>query len=288
MSHTKHHQLKLDIQHQPQPDRNAASGGRSFYFFDFDDNVMFLPTPIYLFEKESRREHAVSTGHFAKIHGLVGKPGAFEEMQLDLDDQAGSFRRFRDQEDIAPGSGSQNFVSDMRAALRSAPFEWKGPSWDFFLHAVVNKRPISIITARGHHPETLKRGITELVHQGYLPHQPHYQSIFPVSHPPTQTALSGTDGTRIVAELKKLAIIQAVEDSFEHYGENPDHRFGMSDDDPKNIALVIEAMVLLKKRYPHNAFFVIDASQDPVIHTEVLADHTEVLEMSRSDQLRLF
>ena len=49
-------QLELPIPRVAEPDRNFKDGGRSFYFFDFDDNVAFLTTPLFLFEKSTGRE----------------------------------------------------------------------------------------------------------------------------------------------------------------------------------------------------------------------------------------
>ena len=37
-------------------DRNADYGGRSFYFFDLDNNILHLPTEIILFHRETRQE----------------------------------------------------------------------------------------------------------------------------------------------------------------------------------------------------------------------------------------
>ena len=34
----------------------------SFYFFDIDDNLLFLPTKIYLWNAETRSERVVSSG----------------------------------------------------------------------------------------------------------------------------------------------------------------------------------------------------------------------------------
>ena len=58
-------QLELPISRPRVPDRNADKGGRSFYFFDFDDNVMRLNTCIYIFNRRTGAELPLSTRRFA-------------------------------------------------------------------------------------------------------------------------------------------------------------------------------------------------------------------------------
>ena len=55
---------------QREPDRNFAHGGRSFYFFDFDDNVAFLTTPMFLFHRETKAEIQISSRQFAEAERL--------------------------------------------------------------------------------------------------------------------------------------------------------------------------------------------------------------------------
>ena len=45
----------------------VSDESRSFYFFDIDDNLLFLPTKLYLWNAEARTEKAVSSGEFASI-----------------------------------------------------------------------------------------------------------------------------------------------------------------------------------------------------------------------------
>jgi hypothetical protein len=49
----KKSQLELGETRKREPDRNLHRGGRSFYFFDFDDNIAFLTTPLILFHKDN-------------------------------------------------------------------------------------------------------------------------------------------------------------------------------------------------------------------------------------------
>jgi len=281
-------QLELPIARPPMPDRNAANGGRSFYFFDFDDNVMRLDTTIYIFSRTTNEEMALSTRRFAEAHPLLGKPGRYQDFEVRLDDATGSYRRFRDLGGAELDGKRQPFVEDLAKALDKGDVLWKGPSWSFFYHAVFNGRPVAVITARGHAPETLASGIDLLRERGLLAAAPNYLGLYPVSHPGVRAKLGDAATDRSIPELKRRAIIDAVRIAMQRYGENPYHRFGMSDDDPRNVALAVAAMTELKARYPENAFFVINTSSEPAHKTEILVDRTATEALPFAAQLKLF
>lgn len=265
-------QLELGINRAPEKDRNFHLGGRSFYFFDFDDNIAFLTTPLILFHKNDRREVQINSGDFAQYHQSIGVSGPFAEYEIDYCDQTGTFRNFRDHhiDELEKLNGKrQVFVRDVADALGYPDFQWKGPSWECFYHASFNQRPLSVITARGHHPQTLKEGIQVFVKNKFLPLEPNYLSIYPVSHKPTRMKLGDLDFSQGTAELKQRAIRASVEKAIEVYGYNPHHRFGMSDDDPKNIQLILEEMTRLKARYPEMSFFMIETQHGSFIKHEV-------------------
>lgn len=272
-------QLELSIEFPTEKDRNYDLGGRSFYFFDFDDNVAHLSTPIVIFHKKTREEKLLSSGEFAKHSKFVGKSGPFVDYMIDGKDEIkGSFRYFRDKDfgflDKLFGR-KQSFVHDMMQALSQPDYIWKAPSWSFFYYAVVNKRPLSIITARGHKPETIKMGLQCMVNEGHIPHLPNFLSIFPVSNVGVRKELGDHDFKLNVAELKRRAIRQSVEAAIKSYGFSPHHRFGMSDDDGHNVELITQEMMTLKKDYPEMSFFVIQTYPDRCVKREVLAHGTE-------------
>lgn len=284
-------QLELEISRDIEPDRNFSRGGRSFYFFDFDDNVAFLSTAIYLFHKETGQELSVSSKDFAEQSAHVGRRGLYRDYEVILDDQTGSFRNFRDKDlgwlERVLGR-RQAFVQDLAHALGLPEFHWQGPSWSCFRHAVLNRRPLSLITARGHHPETLKTGIRLMVKKGLLPHEPNYLAIYPVSHPETRSRLNGSEKSR-VPQLKQAAIRASVLEALRVYGDSIHHRFGMSDDDPENIRLIMEEMARLKREMPRNSFFVIETHRGQFVKREVFPDYTidQVL-LPVGEQLSLF
>lgn len=271
-------QLELSAFRTQEPDRNAKKGGRSFYFFDLDDNVLNLTTLIYLFEKKTGQKKIVSTSQFAEVSTIIGKPGPMKDFELDYCPRKGSFQNFRDQKHSLLQrvlGKKQSFLSDIRKALNEPDFTWKGPSWPFFYHAVFNARPISIITARGHHPQTIRDGFSLLVAAGLLPKEPNYLTILPLNHPETRTLLGDPGSRASIPELKRRAITRSVEIAMSLHGENPFHRFGMSDDDSSNLELIRESMKELKRRYPKNAFFVFDAEKEPVKKQEIFLDHMD-------------
>ncbi len=284
-------QLELNIAREQEPDRNLSKGGRSFYFFDFDDNIAFLQTPIYLFHKKTKKPLKLSSREYALYRGEVGSEGHLKDYEYCFS-KKGSFAGFRDKEfsRLEKYFGlKQNFEADVEQALQREDFNWKGPSWHCFYHAVFNQRPISLITARGHHPETIKKGIDCFVKKGFLPAKPNFLDIYPVNHPETQSELGyALSESHDVAQLKKTAIRKSVERAFEVYGNNPHHRFGMSDDDPKNLEMIYEEMIELKKDYPENSFFVILTHKGRFVKKEIFQNETlNTLLKAKPEQLTL-
>ncbi len=287
-------QLSFDYDLPKEQDRNFHLGGRSFYFFDFDDNVAYLSTPIIIFHKKTGHELALSSGQFAQENKNIGKSGGYQDYFIDFSDTSGSFRHFRDKElhplEIKAGK-LQGFVEDIQKALENVDSLWKAPSWNCFFHATFNHRPVSLITARGHHPNTIKDGVNLMVKSGYLPHDPNYHSIYPVSNPEIRLELGDDKFIKSVAELKKDAIRASVKSAVELYGHSPYHRFGMSDDDHKNVELITEEMRSLKRDYPEMSFFVIETFKDSFSKLEILEHETrEVISTkeSKSSQMSLF
>ena len=287
-------QLSFDLLIPKESDRNFHLGGRSFYFFDFDDNVAFLSTPIIIFHKKTGEEISLSSGEFAEHNKSIGSSGPYLDFYMDFNDANGSFRHFRDKElnpiEISSGK-KQGFVEDIIKALKEVDTHWKAPSWEYFYHATYNERPVSLITARGHSPNTIIEGVNQLVRAGHLPNSPKYHSIYPVSNPEVRKSLGDIDFKQSVAELKKHAIRASVEKAIELYGHSPFHRFGMSDDDHKNVELITEEMRDLKKKYPEMSFFVIETFKDSFSKREVLLHETrEIISAKESTrpQLNLF
>jgi hypothetical protein len=109
-----------------------------------------------------------------------------------------------------------------------------------------------------------------------------------VTNPEIRTKLGDPEEKLSPGELKRFAIKAAVQDAFECYGESPFHRFGMSDDDPVNVALIREAFLDLKRLYPDNAFYVFNTHGRQLVREEVLLDGSTKTDQLRTEQTKLF
>jgi len=284
-------QLELGETRLKEPDRNYHQGGRSFYFFDFDDNIAFLSTSLVLFHKENGEELFLSSSEWALHHAYIGKSGPYHQYDIRYDDVTGSFRNFRDLDinEVEKLAGKQQlFVQDVQAALNLPDLQWKGPSWNCFYHATFNQRPVSVITARGHSAPTIQDGIRQFIKSGHLPAEPNYLSVYAVSNKKVREHLGDFDNIASIAELKQRAIRASVEKAIEIYGYSPHHRFGMSDDDPKNIQLVVEEMARLKSAYPEMSFFMIETHGGDFIKHEITQHGMKSQYVPDDSQLELF
>lgn len=260
-------------------------GSVTFYFFDFDDNTMFLDTQVGLRDRRTGTEVLVSTHAFAQIRQFLGRPGEWEHHEL----YEGSYRFFRDKDpDAAQGDDTEYFVQDIRhAIIHKDEMLWQAPSWTMFVHACAAGRPLSIITARGHSDATIKAGVRALVDAGLLPREPNYLAIHAVSNPDSrQRILDGIADPQERAAvleqpdptsaLKRHAIHQTVELALATYGPDKPHRFGMSDDDPGNIDLIVRAMAECKEKHPDKRFFAINTHTGRHVKLEVYPIHFAV------------
>ena len=119
-----------------------------YYAFDWDDNLMYMPTKIYL-KDDKGNSLGMSTEDFAEYRTEIGKePFEYEgHTVVGFDDDA--FRDFR-------VTGDKKFLTDsMKAPI--------GPAWDDFVEAVNNGSIFAIVTARGHTPSVLKQAVYNLI-----------------------------------------------------------------------------------------------------------------------------
>ena len=119
-----------------------------YYAFDWDDNLMYMPTKIYL-KDEDGNSVGMSTEDFAEYRSEVGKePFDYKGHTIvGFDDDA--FRDFK-------VTGDKKFLVDAMKAPT-------GPAWDDFVEAVNNGSIFAIVTARGHTPSVLKNGVYNLI-----------------------------------------------------------------------------------------------------------------------------
>ena len=265
---------KLSLGYGSLP-HGRRNGGQNFYFFDLDDNILNLPTEVIFFHRTTGESITISTDELAREEDRVGKFGKYLEFRVDRDPVTGSFQNFRDQRlsCISRLRGKkQPLIHDIEAILRQPDTKWQAPSWCVFAKAVAEHHPISIITARGHRPQTVVRALKQLYRAGKLSRHPNIIAIYPVTNPKLRRQLlDDQQEVETIAELKRRALFHVVEQAFKKYGPNPHHRFGVSDDDPRNVQQLGQALVVLKRRYPNNAFFMIDCSGSTVSKVEILS-----------------
>jgi hypothetical protein len=123
-----------------------------YYAFDWDDNLMYMPTKIMLMDSEGN-EIGMGTEDFAEHRVDVGKKDFEYKGKTIVGFAENPFRNFSD-------AGNKKFIID---SLLAKP----GPAWDDFVECVNGGSIFSIITARGHSPETLKQSIENLIEIGY-------------------------------------------------------------------------------------------------------------------------
>jgi len=133
---------------------NINKGTLLFYCFDWDDNILNMPTEIMLQTKDGN-EVGMSTSDFAIYRSKLGK----EEFEYKGDtivglDYSTAFRNFRDEAD------TEIFKKDVSKALKLGSF---GPAWDDFIECLTNGSIFAIITARGHEPEGMRKGIEYII-----------------------------------------------------------------------------------------------------------------------------
>lgn len=115
-----------------------------YYAFDWDDNIVHMPTKIIL-KNDNGEEVGMSTEDFAEYRDKIGK-GPFKykgKTIVGFADDA--FKNFRTE-------GDKQFLLDSMKAKT-------GPAFNDFREAINNGSIFAIITARGHNPNTLKEAV---------------------------------------------------------------------------------------------------------------------------------
>jgi hypothetical protein len=123
-----------------------------YYAFDWDDNIVHMPTEIILVD-DNGDEVGMSTEDFAKYRTDIGKKEIDYKGRKIVGFADNAFRNFRTE-------GDKKFISDsLRAEL--------GPAFKDFREAINNGSIFSIITARGHNPNTIKEAIHNYILTGF-------------------------------------------------------------------------------------------------------------------------
>ena len=131
---------------------NTDSGILLYYAFDWDDNILRMPTMIRLENKVGDQwvPTDVSTAEFAEVRG--------DKDNWRLLNQSGddAFANFRDNGPM----GGDIFLEDVKRAISAGRF---APAWGDFIECLSNGSLFAIITARGHESETMRRGVEWII-----------------------------------------------------------------------------------------------------------------------------
>lgn len=132
--------------------KGEGSPDMKYYAFDWDDNIVHMPTKIIL-KTNDGDEVGMSTDDFAEYRSEIGKKPFEYNGNTIVGFAEEPFRNFRTK-------GDKDFLIDsMRAKL--------GPAFNDFKEAINNGSIFSIITARGHNPNTLKQAVYNYIISGF-------------------------------------------------------------------------------------------------------------------------
>lgn len=133
--------LKEGITEQGTPDMK-------YYAFDWDDNIMVMPTKIIL-KDDKDNEVGMSTEDFAEHRIKIGKEPFEYEGHTIVGFGSNPFKYFSVE-------GDKQFIIDSMLAK-------PGPAWPDFVEAINNGSIFAIITARGHTPSIIKESCYNLI-----------------------------------------------------------------------------------------------------------------------------
>ena len=115
-----------------------------YYAFDWDDNIVTMPTRIMV-KDDNGDVVGMTTEDFAHYRSKIGKEDFDYNGKMIVGFDEDPFRNFRT-------AGDKAFLIDSMLAK-------PGPAWNDFVECINNGSIFSIITARGHNPNTLKEAV---------------------------------------------------------------------------------------------------------------------------------
>lgn len=265
-----------------------------YYIFDWDDNILRMPTRIHLLRRTESGEwepHTVSTAVFALVRNDT------ENYRPPEGDWEKAFVEFRD---FGPSEES-GFLRDTEEALRPVidGSITPPPSFDQFRQTLVEGRLFAIVTARGHHPQSIRCGVRYFIDhvlsgdekrrmisslRGYL----HFfeqredertddemieyyldsNQYHPVTSPQFKQRMQASGNAQDPGFAKQIAIrdfVSHIVGMIRNAGINRPISIGFSDDDAGNVAAVEDYIGReLAREFPDVSFAVYDTS-DPGI-----------------------
>lgn len=290
---------------------NESVRGRDlkYYIFDWDDNILSMPTRIHMerLGPDGRwLPHTCSTAAYSIIRqdpAHYRYPQGRREL---------AFVEFQDERTPLGGGGFMDdldrALDDILAGRRPAP-----PSFHTFRKTLLEGRLFAIVTARGHEPETLRRGVERFIERVLSPVEREVMLInlrgYAYCFDHVQTFPSQTDVIRNYLALNRYHAITsktfserlgraepvgqelgkqfAIKDFMGHI-ERILERTGMSalrlpisigfsDDDPHNVQAVRQYIEQdLVRRFPTVKFCVYDTSDGTGAHKMMISGQLEL------------
>jgi len=130
-----------------------------YYAFDWDDNILNMPTEIIL-STQKGDEIGMSTADFATYRERLSAGEIIDykgEKIVGLSKDA--FRNFRDTKPILSPEDNV-FLNDVKKAIANKAL---APSWSDFIECLSSGALFAIITARGHESETMRQGVEWII-----------------------------------------------------------------------------------------------------------------------------
>lgn len=291
---------------------NESVRGRDlkYYVFDWDDNVLCMPTRIHMERLSHGRwvPHVCSTATFSVIRKDTARY-RYPQGRREL-----AFVEFQD---ARTPLGGGSFMEDLERALDAIAEGHRRPPPSFatFRKTLVEGRLFAIVTARGHASETLRQGVERFIERVLTPVEREvmlinlrgYSYCFDhVQTFPSQTAVlrrylslnryhaitSPAFDRRLAAEApqittqegRKRFAIQDFVDHLTHILESTGMAalrrpisIGFSDDDPHNVAAVRDYIERdLLRRFPAVKFCVYDTSDGAGAHKMMISGQLEL------------
>lgn len=274
-----------------------SDGYLLYYAFDWDDNILMMPTKIMIDKKVGDywvTTH-VSTAKFADIRSDI------ENWRIDY---SKAFSEFRD----TGVRGDKAFLEDVISAISQRNF---GPSYNDFIECLVNGSIFAIITARGHESSSMKTAV-EWIIDNVLTETQIYEMYNNLRKYEYFYAEEGDSERILRGQPSANKLIQAYLDSCDFVGisspsrggapDNPEKskeeallefkqkvnnyaqrigkpaKIGFSDDDLKNIKHIEDLVGNLQhEQFPNIIEIVVKGTKDPLNITKKVVRRSEEL-----------
>jgi hypothetical protein len=242
-----------------------------YYAFDWDDNIVHMPTKIIL-SNDKGDEVGMSTDDFAIYRDRIGK----EEFKYKGNNIIGygqnPFRNFRT-------DGDKDFIIDsMNAKV--------GPAFDDFKESINNGSIFSIITARGHNPNTIKQAIYNYIITGFngidknqlVKNLKKYRDII------GENEMSDDDLIRYYLDLNQYYPVTFGSGSASNPEESKVIAMENFIEHIKLMASKLDKRVFFKNNISNNFTFSIGFSDDDIKNIEVMNKHFK----NKPDKIRTY